>query len=327
MNSSNGVAGVNSATDNFAKRALASPRKVAFVHQGLPRLVSTLLLVLLAASAAELSWQLAEPPVIKTLPAPAGQLVMPAPESASRVDLDRLSNANLFGQKAVQVKQAVKAAPVVRQEQVQTRLAVKLVGVLWSADSDHSQAFLVHGGEQRVYGVGDALDMPQKVTVTAIEADRVVLDVSGRSEYVLLDQAALKQNAGSVSRTRPPGSVTRTGNQPPEQVDFNAPNLRQIVGNYKQTLLQNPLSFGRYIQLRPYSQNGQTAGYQLQPGRDQRLFRSLGLRAGDVVTHVNGMDLTSSANIAELMNLLRRGGQASIGLLREGVIHDVKILL
>ncbi len=327
MNSTNTVPGVYTATDNLANRTLASPQKGAFIHQGLPRLVSTALLALLAASAAELTWQLAEPPARQTQTGAVMPSVLPAMAGASPVDLERLARANLFGHKAAPVKQPIKTAPVIRAQQVQTRLAVKLVGVLWSADSSHSQAFLVHDGQQRVYALGDALDMPQRVIITAIEADRVVLDVSGRSEYVLLDQAAVTKNGRSVSRAQVVGSHAGVAHQPPAQVDFNAPNLRQIVGNYKQTLLQNPLSFGRYIQLRPYSQNGQTAGYQLQPGRDQRLFRSLGLRAGDVVTHVNGMDLTSSANIAELMNLLRQGGEARIGLLREGVIHDVKILL
>ena len=43
----------------------------------------------------------------------------------------------------------------------------------------------------------------------------------------------------------------------------------------------------------PHRQNGKTVGFKVVGNRSNSLFRSLGLRSGDVLTSVNGESLDS----------------------------------
>ena len=45
----------------------------------------------------------------------------------------------------------------------------------------------------------------------------------------------------------------------------------------------------------PAWENGQFIGYRLLPGKNRKLFSELGLRAGDVVTQVNGIELNDKS--------------------------------
>ena len=60
-------------------------------------------------------------------------------------------------------------------------------------------------------------------------------------------------------------------------------------------------------------------GYRVSPGRDRQLLSRFGLRAGDVVTMVNGVRLDNPVKGLEIIQNLQTAGQVNIEVMRNGV--------
>ena len=68
----------------------------------------------------------------------------------------------------------------------------------------------------------------------------------------------------------------------------------------------------------PHRQNGKTVGFKVVGIRSNSLFRSLGLRSGDVLTSVNGESLDSINKAFGLFEQLKSSDQLTLGLKRRG---------
>ena len=60
-----------------------------------------------------------------------------------------------------------------------------------------------------------------------------------------------------------------------------------------------------YIAVAPYRPNGELTGYQVSPGKKPALFQASGLKSGDVITDINGLDLADMQQALEAMNMLK----------------------
>jgi len=66
----------------------------------------------------------------------------------------------------------------------------------------------------------------------------------------------------------------------------------------------------------PYYVNGEIQGYRVYPGSDRLVFRSLGLRPGDLVTAIDGQPLTDSTVAFELFGKALGGQPVQFSILR-----------
>ncbi|WP_207062858.1 type II secretion system protein GspC [Motiliproteus sp. SC1-56] len=276
------------------------------------------LLLLVAVSAADLTWDLYQP---RTLSAATTSTPVSLPTQAeSRVDLARLEQAAFFGSEEVKPK-PVAAAP---KPEVKSRLAVRLLGVVKGPEAGSSVAILAERNRQRAYAVGDTLSIDPNARLVEILADRVVLDVNGTRQYVELE---------ANRRPSPPGQGVVAAPQPqssgalPQRIDLNEPDIRRVLGDFRERVVSDPLSFGRFVQLRPHAENGRFDGYQLQPGREPQLFHRLGLRTGDVITHVGGVDITNPGNVPQLMELVRSEQRIQVGIKRGDEVQEIEVEL
>jgi general secretion pathway protein C len=113
----------------------------------------------------------------------------------------------------------------------------------------------------------------------------------------------------------------------PRIVDLrNNPAARKLIADYRQRLYQRPLSLRGAVDIEVRVDPLGERRYYLSPGKDQALFETLALRAGDRVVAINGLSLASSealtdiygvlANIEQLALTLERGEQRVVLLLR-----------
>jgi len=272
-----------------------------------------LLLFAVAAKAAEFTWALYQPggdaPVASSAPLVA--------TATPNLDLGALQQAALFGSPA----QAVVAAAVpVAVPQVKSRLAVKLLGIIRGNAPGLAVAILEEKNQQRAYAVGDRLVIDNRAELVEILVDRVVLDVAGQRQFIELEQALDRPGVAQIQPAATNGAL-------PQRINLNQPDIRAVLGDFRHKVVSDPLSFGRFVQLRPFAENGRLSGYQLQPGRDGRLFRQLGLQPGDVVTHVGGVDITDPKNIPQLMDLVQSQQRISIGIRRGDTTQDIDVEL
>jgi general secretion pathway protein C len=258
---------------------------------GAPRWVMALLVVLLGVRAAMLVAQLAGPPVSETSPAPVAP-----PPTRNIVDVPSILRANLFGQSA---PAAGAAAPV-------TGMQLLLAGVIAATDEKLGFAMLgTSTADIKFYKVGDAV--PGGAKLHAVQLDRVLLDRGGTIEALLL---------------QPRASLNFSAPSP-----LPAPGPAVAVERVQQLLRENPGIIGQVIQRQAVFADGKLRGMRVYPGSNSQAFSRLGLKAGDLVTAVNGTPLDDQTRSNEVFSTLGNSAEARVTVMRNGSQQDLLLNL
>ncbi len=259
--------------------------------------VVVLLSIFLLAYAAELTWRLWPHPEQTSGQSTLTSNKPTRSNSPQTLNLAALKRLNLFGDlttKPVQEKkEKVTDAPV-------TRLKLTLTGVVTSTEEGHGAAIIENRNQQETYGVNDEIE-GTNATLEEVHVDRVIISNNGVNETLMLDGVDYnKPSSRSAAKPRP----TRQA-QPPMDEDENRRTLSSDALQARRELQQKPSSFTDYIAVAPNRENGELTGYRVSPGKNSSLFKEVGLKSGDVITDINGLDLTDMQQGLEAMNLLR----------------------
>lgn len=247
-----------------------------------------------------------------------------AAADAVPVDIQRMVAWHLFGKPgatapAAAVPQAAATAASTRagieQGARETRLQLKLVGIVASTEDGMGYAIVENNNQQAVYAVEDKLPVPGNVVLAKVMQRQVVLDNGGTYELlVLYEDSTLGSAAPDAAGPAPPAMPAAS-----EQVDKrNDPEATALAQSYRERLYQNPQSLAEVVNVSAARDGTAMVGYKLSPGSDPEQFEQLGFKAGDVVTSVNGISLDNPANTMELFNAMRTAGEAVFELQREG---------
>lgn len=239
--------------------------------------------------------------------------------AAAPVDIDRMVAWHLFGE-------AGATAPLVTEPDTtaqanaragiedgaqQTRLQLKLAGIVASTVDGLGHAIIEYQNQQAVYAVEDKLPVPGQVKLAKVMPQQVVLDNSGTYELlVLFDESSLGSSAPATPATPPAASA-----QVDKRTDSATTSLAQ---SYRERLYQNPQSLAEVVNVSAVREGAALLGYRVNPGKDQEQFTQLGFKAGDLVTAVNGVSLDNPANTMVLYNSMREAGEVVFELQRAG---------
>ena len=279
---------------------------------------------------ANLVWSLVPPPT----PAPApGTVINPLVEAGSsatraNVNIEEVAGWNLFGTAATAPAQVIEEEQVtaagddldgIENNARETRLALTLQGIVSSTDEDKARAIIEAKREQGQYGVGDELPI-NKVKVAKILRDRVVLDNNGSYELLLLfDDTGLKATpSGEPAAARAVSARPVAAAEPARMDRRDNEQVTQVAETYRRRLYSNPQSLAQVVTITPERDGTQLKGYRVRPGRDGAQFEALGFKPGDVVTGVNGIQLSDPGKAMELYRVMRSASEASFDVLRDG---------
>ncbi|QJR80811.1 type II secretion system protein GspC [Alteromonas pelagimontana] len=278
-------------------------------------LVVVLLCLYLIAFAAKLVWRIIPEPEITATPALPTQKQTAALSDRNGVNLRQLQQLNLFGS-VDKTAPAEETTPVT--DAPQTKLNLTLTGVVASSEIDEAAAIIENKGSQAVYGLGEKIE-GTNATLNQVLQDRVIIKNGVRHETLMLDGIDFEE----ANRRRSSGfSPTPNSSNPlPTRAVPAAGSTRRLeseAAEVTNTLREQPASFTDYISISPKTENGQLVGYQVKPGKNPVLFESAGLKAGDVVVQINGMDLTDTQQSMEAMNELRNAQTIELTMTRDG---------
>lgn len=270
------------------------------------RWTTALLTVLLAVSLAQLTWRLWP---AATLPEPPPRPVADGSGGAAGESplqqAQRVAALHLFGAPS---ERAVPARPEAR-DAPETQLDLTLHGVVATGNPVTARAIIQHGrGDERPYRLGD--EIPGGAVIREILTDRVVLERNGRYETLRLPREPLSQ-AGEGG-PEPAGGAAR---------------LSSRLSDYRQRLLREPAKVDRLLRVQPVTEGGRLKGYRLDPRADRELFQAAGLRAGDVLTSVNGMRLDDPTRLGEVIDQLSTSDRLTLTVERGGRSETVVVRL
>lgn len=313
------------------------------------RAIAILLVAWLAASLWRAVWSLfPEAP-----PLPSTTVINPMTSSAptaarSRIDIDALAGADLFGAPGTAVEPELLAAGAgrppapseagaamalagIEDGAPDSRLPLVLRGVVAATDAGLGQAVIEHRQRQDLYQVGDELPVSGDVVLAKVLPQRVVLDNGGRYEVLrLFEDSELRAEVSAAQPSErsgsgagaPPGAPAGTA-----AGDADSAGAGALAARYRDRLYENPESLVDVIRVSAVREGDTLRGYRLAPGRAAAEFRALGFRAGDVVTAVNGLPLSNPANTMRLYQTMRTATSATFAIERAGeaVTLDVSL--
>jgi general secretion pathway protein C len=282
----------------------------------LNRIFALIFLLLLAWLAARFSWLLLPAAPATTVIVPVG--VANAPVSSTQ-DIQRLVDARLFGQ--YQPKSAEPVPVQTVTDAPQTSLNLKLTGVVATATKpEQGTAVIENSGVEQVYAIDEQIEGTSAVLKQVLE-DRVLLQVSGRMETLMLDGVEY-QKLSEVN-----GAVDESGLAEVAPAPESYSPAADEVASMRREMLNEPAKFFDYVRITPRHRNGQMYGYALLPGKDAELFARMGLKPNDVAIEINGVRLNDMQQAYGVINELREASQASIKIERDGEIRDIQVNL
>ncbi|MGH8171493.1 MAG: type II secretion system protein GspC, partial [Rhodanobacteraceae bacterium] len=215
-----------------------------------------------------------------------------------------------------------------------TTLAMILRGTL--ADKNPAAGIaVINDGErgERAYRAGEMI--VSGVKLSAVYPDHVVLVHEGVEETLKLTR---DQNLAPTDIVRPGqnksanrnAAATASSSASTQTAPSGSTQNVRASSDLQQTLerlRQNPDELAQRVQITPVLDGGKLTGVRVSAGTDTALMNQIGLRAGDVVTAVNGAPVDSLARGQQIIENLRKSASARVTVVRDGKPTDITISL
>jgi general secretion pathway protein C len=206
-------------------------------------------------------------------------------------------------------------APVAMTGATRSALPLMLLATMEADDPTYSMA-TIQDTEIGTLGSFSRLDAVRPgVTVELVERGRVFIRNGAALEYI-----------GMGEEPPPPPPVVKAA-EPAKVDDRLLPGAEDAIkcdGDnctidraFVEELLQNPAALTKQARVVPAVKDGETRGFKFYGIRPGSLPKMLGLNNGDLLTSVNGQELTSLDQAMDLYTKLRRASNLSITIERK----------
>lgn len=232
-------------------------------------------------------------------------------------DLNKLLAVDLFGNAQVQDDSPKQiAAPV-------TRLKLKLRGV-YASEDEFASAIVEHNRKQEVYRIGSKLPGATGLKLYQIHSDRIILSRSGKYETLLIEDFDGKTTGRSANAPlRVTSELTK---------DSGSRNVIDKRGDLRVTeqmaelkeKLSDPQALAEFVTISPVMDEGAFKGFKVSPGKNRALFGRIGLRRNDIVTAVNGIDLSDPTSAFNLLEQMSSADEINLSIKRGNRMMDIK---
>jgi general secretion pathway protein C len=263
-----------------------------------PNAVAWVLAALIAVEFARIAVSLLSGPVKSPQPVAAPAALHPH----AGANVQAVVSAHLFG---------VAVADPTTQDPNNAPLSsanLVLAGTIATENPKKGIAIISDGGPSKVFLVGENVN---GASLFSVYLDHVILDRAGTLETLLLPR------------------LLNGGPRPAVPHHVEATRTAQTVRDIKHMVEQNPSVLDQVMRVVPSydSAAGKLRGFRAYPGRNRAIFGELGLKAGDLVTAINGQPLDDAQHSQEVVNTLQSSDFATVTIERGGYKQDISLNL
>ncbi|HEX3903050.1 MAG TPA: type II secretion system protein GspC [Polyangia bacterium] len=199
-----------------------------------------------------------------------------------------------------------------------TSLPLKLLAVMYApTDTRWSMAIIRDNDDKSVgpYGVGSKI---REATIDEIDETRAYLDFGGgRREYLELLDLPAGAPAAPVAAA-PAAAKDPLAEALDRGIKKTGPNSYEVQHSTLDALLGNMGALAKAARIVPEMKDGKSAGFRLLSIKPDGPFGKIGLQNGDVISAINGLEMTSPDKALEVYTKLRTANHLSVGLDRNG---------
>jgi general secretion pathway protein C len=200
-----------------------------------------------------------------------------------------------------------------------TSLPLKLFAIMYAPTAPEWSMAIIRDNDDKSsgpYGVGSKI---REATIDEIDETRVYLDFGGgRREYLeLLDTPAPPPGApvAAAPAAGPKDPLTEALDK---GIKKTGPNSYEVQHATLDSLLGNMAVLSKAARIVPEMKDGKSAGFRLLAIKSDGPFGKIGLQNGDVISAINGMEMTSPDNALMVYTKLKTANHLSVGLERNG---------
>jgi general secretion pathway protein C len=258
------------------------------------KLVSLVIAALILLQLLQMGYSLISKPLKSPQPIPPAA----APRAQqSGVDVQTVVSAHLFG---VAVADPSTQDP---ENAPQSSANLMLTGTIATQDPKRGVAIISDGGApSKVYSVGERIS---GASLHSVYLDHVILDRGGALETLLLPRQLPPSTRGPAAVARRPAGDPRTV---------------AAVDNIRRMVQQDPSILDQVMRTVASFDNaaGKLRGFRAYPGRNRAIFSKLGLKAGDLVTAINGTPLDDPQRSQDVFNTIQTSDRVTVTIERGG---------
>ena len=264
-----------------------------------PKVVSLVIAALILLQLLQIGYSFISKP-LKT-PQPVLPAVAPR-QTHSGVDIQSVVSAHLFGVPPAEIQDPENAP--------QSSANLLLAGTIATQDPKRGVAIISDGGApSKVFSVGERVG---GASLHSVYLDHVILDRGGALETLLLPRQLPPSGRAMTAPRRPPTGDPRTA----VAVD----NIRRMVQQDPSILDQVMRTVASYD-----NAAGKLRGFRAYPGRNRAIFGKLGLKAGDLVTAINGTPLDDPQHAQDVFNTIQTSDHVTVTIERGGQKQDITL--
>jgi len=227
-----------------------------------------------------------------------------------------------------EAEKAAERAAAMRGGLEPSKLPITLVGTFVAAIPDYSYANLQIQGDNKIASVGSTY-LEGQATVMRIAPGHIILRESGGFTYITVWQeknpAAASPNDPASLKQPMPGGRPAPVSARPEPADSIAGGVTKTGAyDYKveRSMIDRELAdmakLQREARVVPHFKDNQYQGFKLVGVRPGSLYRSLGIRSGDIITSVNGTAIDNPGKALELFEQLKTSSNIAVDIERRG---------
>jgi general secretion pathway protein C len=162
-------------------------------------------------------------------------------------------------------------------------------------------------------------------TVIEIQETRIYLDNAGKTEFLDLFE--------KPAPPAPPTAASAAGGTDPLSVEMDRGIKKTGEHSYEiqrgtlESVLGNMSLLSRSARIVPEMRDGKAAGFRLYAVKPDGPFAKIGMQNGDVISSINGLEITSPEKALEVYAKLKSASHLSLGMESNGkkVTQDYNI--
>lgn len=191
-----------------------------------------------------------------------------------------------------------------------------VIGVIASAEENQGVALMkdLDGGE--AFAAKVAQEIARDVKIFRITREFVYLQVNGRLDKVRVGEQldTERSYASDLPADGSAGGVERTGNS----VRISASFREHMVKDHLNKVLMQAAAV-------PYYVNGTLSGFRLWDIDPGSIYERTGFQNGDIVTSINGQELTDVGRTIRMLQSLKNESRVSVTFIRGGLPQTIDI--
>jgi general secretion pathway protein C len=250
------------------------------------------------------------------------RLMAAASQTVYSKDFEEILKRNIFCSTCPPIIKAPETAtigPAPDPQPQRTTLPLKLLAIMFApapADPRWSMA-IIRDTDEKTSGAFSIGGKVREATITDISAVRVDFEVAGRKEYLeLFDKGPTATPAPVAAVAAPAGDPLMA--ELDKGLKKTGEHTFEVQRSAVDSLLGNMSVLSRSARIVPEIKDGRAAGFRLFSVRPDGPFAKIGLQNGDVISAINGLDMTSPDKALEVYTKLKSASHLSVGLERNG---------